>query len=83
MNDKILNKTFIFILFNLKDGDNVTTLSKKIKYTYTQISKSLKYLIKLKLISVEKIGRIKQIILTNKGRKLKIVIGLFYKYLGE
>jgi len=70
-------------LFNIENCDNVTDISKKIKIPISNASTKLKELEENGLVVIEKRGRHKLILLTEKGAKIKALLKEIERILKE
>ena len=73
---------YLYILYYIKDGCNLTILSIRTGLSYSLLTEILREFENLGLISISKVGRVKVITLTDKGNDVlqlynKIYIMLF------
>ena len=77
MDEKILFLFFkekpvkiLLLLFSSKNALYASTLAKKTGFTYTHVNEILSVMEKEKLLEFERHGRLKILVLTDKGKKL-------------
>ena len=69
----IFNLKRVEMLFAIKDGLCMSRISKRMDVTYPHLTNTFKTFKENGLIKIDKVGRESKIILTEKGKKLKIL----------